>query len=185
MNKKQRRKILDKLAQTADNTAVPTPAAAQTANILPPPQFQASAMYPGIRTGYNAASVSIIDQLVNVLNIAVHYITSGKLNFQIFRNDNFNFDSSQAPDVNQRRLMELSKLVFAQFLNRGSPFAKPMTPQEIENRVEMVWNNPNFQGLSQANPTGIVAQKIGNPQRTIYNILLALKNANPITHTAS
>ncbi len=183
MNKKQRRKILKKLAQTTD-VALPTPAAAQTANIQPPPQFQASAIYPGIRAGYNPTSVGIIDQLVNVLNTAVHYITSGKLNFQVFRNNNFNFDSSQAPDVNQRRLMELSKLIFNQFLNRGSPFTKPMSAQDIENKVEMVWNNPNFQGLSQANPTGIVAQKIGNPQRTIYNILLALKNANPIAHTA-
>ena len=172
MNRKLRLKFLTKLAQ-----ATPAPA---TPIIPPPPSFQASAMYPSIRKGFNSTSVQIIDQLVNLLNSAVHYSTSGAVNFQTLKNNNFIIDPSKSPSIDQKHLIILSQKVYRLLLNSGQDFKTRLTNTQIHNIVELFQSSTEFTSLSQINPTGFLATKIpGNLKENINNILLSLKNANP------
>lgn len=180
MNKSLRIRIIKKLAQAA--TPLPTaPAVAATTVIAPPPAFQTSSMYPTVRKGYNANSVQILDNFISLLNTAIHYVTSGKINFQTFKNNNFNFDASAAPSVDQKNIMNFSKKVYQNLLNNGT-FTKALTAQEINDKVNLLFGLPEYNNLSQVQPAGQVAIKIGGNLKTlIFNQLTYLKNANPLT----
>jgi len=180
MNRKFRLRILEKLAQTTPN--LPTDQVAKSKPMPPPPAFQASAIYPGIRNGFNQASIPIIDGLVSLLNSAVHYASAGAVNYQYFRNNNFNFDASGAPSVDQKNLMNLSKRIYRTILNSGSAFPQPLTGQQISSMVENITASSEFNNLSQVSPTGQLAIKIqGNLKTLIFNYLTYLKLATPET----
>lgn len=173
-----RTRLLKRIAQ-AQGAAPPV---ANTAAPAPPPPFQASSAYPGIRNGFNSASIALIDQLCNILNTALQYASNGKANFQIFRNNNFNFDTSGAADADQKNLMIFSQLLYRTLLNSGNPFPQLLNGAQIQNMVQRLSNLPALASLSQTNPTGIIAQKIpGNLKTNILTQLQYLTAANPVT----
>lgn len=180
-NIKTRRKLLDKIAQTT--SPVPTDqVAAQTtaAAVLPPPAFQASAIYPGVRSGFNAMSIPIIDQLAGILNVALHYSTSGKINWQTLRNNNFEVDTSGLPSPDQKNLANLSKKVYHLLLNGGTNFQQSLTADQVAQIANQLASSQEVSNLSSVNPSGPIAQKIpGNLKTTIVTILTNLKAANP------
>ena len=182
MNKQLRMRVLEKLAQI-NTTSLPSDQAAQTKpTTAAPPAFQASAIYPGIRYGFNTASIPIIDAFVSLLNTAVHYASNGAVNFQTFRNDSFNFDASIAPSVDQKNLMNLSKRVYHTLLNNGQAYKQALTGKQVSDMVDMILASPEFNNLSHVSPTGLLATKIqGNLKTLITNYLTYLKLANPAT----
>jgi len=166
------------MAQAAATTA---PVVATTSVAAPPPAFQASSMYPTVRKGYNPNSVQILDNFISLLNKAIHYTTSGKINFQTFKNNNFNFDASTSPSPDQKNIMNFSKKVYQNLLNNGM-FAKALTAQEINVKIDFLLKQPEYQGLSQVQPSSQLALKIGGNLKTlIFDQLTYLKNANPLT----
>jgi hypothetical protein len=175
--------MLRRVAQAATGTpTAPTTTPAAAATPPPPPAFQASSVYPGIRKGFSSASVSLIDQLCSLLNMAVHYASNGKDNFQVFRNNNFNFDTSGAASVDQKNLMILSQMVYRTLLNSGNAFVQPLTGQQIQDMVGRMINSSALSSLSQINPTGTIAQKVpGNLKTNIATYLQYLISANPVT----
>lgn len=168
MNRNFRRRLF-KLAQVS----MPTDQVASTMPLMaPPPVFQASAMYPSIRTGFASNSVVIIDELVNLLNTALHYATAGTMNFQKLRDINFNFDPSQAPSVDQRNLMNLSKKVFKTLLNSGQAFAQKLDFSKVGELTKLLLTSQEINNLSQISPSGLLATKIpGNLKTLITNYL--------------
>lgn len=177
---KLRQRVWIKLSQLNDNISIPTEKASLNKQIPPPPTFQASSVYP-IRSGFNAATIAIIDQFSNILNIAMHYITSGKINFQVFRNNSFNFDASSAPSVDQKNLMNFSKKVFNIIYNSGNAYDQQLSGKEIASKMDSLINCQELQNLSSLNPTGIVAQKIqGNLKTILINYLNYIKLSNQI-----
>lgn len=178
MNKFLRR-IFEKIGQTIP--AIPSDAVAKNKATIPPPDFIASAIYPGLNIGFSSASIPIINAFIKLLNTSVHYASAGAVNFQTFRNNNFTFDASQAPSVDQRNLMNLSKLVYTTLLNYGQPYKQALTGQQISSMVDRILASNFYQGLSQLNPTGTLATKIpGNIKTTINDYLIQLKSINPI-----
>lgn len=180
MNSKLRRRIIKKLAQVTPGN-LPTDQVVQSIPIPPPPPtFQASAIYPNIHSGFNQASIPIIDNLVSLLNNAVHYSSAGAVNFQTFRNNNFIFDASDSPSVDQRNLMNLSKLVYVTLLNSGLPFTQKLSGEQVHNMIDKLLTSPFFQNLSHISPTGPLAAKIqGNLKTLINDLFIGLKNINP------
>lgn len=193
---KLRMKILSKLAQTVPGSpaspaspasptaptspnAPTTPSSTQAATIPPPPAFQASGAWGWMGNVYNSNSVGFIDSLVDLLNKALHYASSGKFNWQILRN-NFNVDASAAGSVDAKNLLNLSKLVHQTYLNGGNAFPQKVTGTQIATWNTSVSQSQAFLNLSQLNPTGLVAQKIGNPKDSILNILRELARYNPV-----
>jgi hypothetical protein len=174
-----RLKMLKRIAQAATPAA---PAAATPATPPPPPPFQASSVYPGIHKGFSSASVSLIDQLCSLLNMALHYASNGTANFQIFRNNNFNFDASASPSVDQKNLMIFSQMVYRTLLNSGNPFVQALTGQQIQDMVGKLVASTALNALSQTNPTGTIAQKVPGALKTnILTYLQYLASANPAT----
>lgn len=190
---KLRRRLLNKLAQAVPGApASPTaptsptapnaptePSSTTAATIPPPPSFQASGAWGWMGNVYNSASVGFIDSLADLLNKALHYASQGKFNWQILRN-NFNVDASAAGGVDAKNLLNLSKLVYETFLNGGNAFPQKVTGAQIAAWNTAVSQSQSFLNLSQLNPTGPVAQKMGNPKDTILNILRELGRYNPV-----
>lgn len=179
-NVKSRIKILQRIAQQAATPAVTTTTSTSTVTPAPPP-FQASAVYPGIRLGFNSASVALIDQLVSLLNLALQYSSNGTANFQIFRNNNFNFDGSSTSNVDQKNLMMFSQAIYRTILNNGNPFPQALTPQEIQDMLLKLSTSASLSALSQTDPTGPIAQKVpGNLKTNITSYLQYLSSTNPV-----
>ena len=154
-------------------------AQSNTPTLASPPAFIASDIYTNIRTGFNSASLPIINNFISLLNTAVHYASAGKQNFQVFRNESFNFDVSGAPSVDQKNLMILSKMVFSSLLNSGNTYARPLTGEQIEDIVNRILSSGAYQNLSQVNPTSQLATKVGNLKTSIATVLNQLKATNP------
>lgn len=170
-NKNFRLKIFKKIAQ---DITIPTEQVAAEKQIAPPPTFQASSMYPGINAGFNANVIIFINFLTDMLNTAIHYASGGTLNFQYFKNNSFNFDSSIAPSVDQKNLMNLSKKVFINLFNSGNAFTHKLTAKEVTERVNNLLNSQDLQNLSSISPTGPIAQKIPGNLKEVITLYLNL-----------
>jgi len=184
LSTKKRINLLAKIAQQAatpaTSTTATTPATAQPATIAPPPQFQASSAYGWLSNAYNSTSISTINNLCSTLNIALHYASNGQFNFQILRDQSFQFDPSSAPSVDAKNLLNISALVYKTFLNSGNAFPTKPTGKQIKTWGDMIGASQAFLNLSQLNPTGIIAQKIqGNLKDNILNYIRYLEAANP------
>jgi len=187
---KLRMKMLSKLAQAVPGApaspasptaptspnAPTTPASTQAATIPPPPAFQASAVWGWMGNVYNSNSVGTIDGLAGLLNKALHFASQGKFNWEKLRN-NFNVDASAAGGTDAMYLLNLSKLVHKNYLNSGNAF-----PQKVTGNQIAVWNTELQNALNtiQLNPTGPVAQKLGDLKNIIPNILRELARYNPL-----
>lgn len=190
---KIRKKILNKLAQEAPASPAsptsptapnaPTEPASTTANsISPPPSFTASGAWGWMGNVYNSYSVSILDSLVGLLNTALHYSSEGKYNWQTLRNSSFNVDPSGASSVDTKNLLNLSKMVYQNYLNSGNAFPAKVTGNQVAAWNTALTQSQPFLNLSQLNPTGAVRQKIpGNIKENINNMLRDLARYNPQT----
>jgi hypothetical protein len=174
-------KILNRIAQAQGTPAVAPTTSITTPVATPaPPPFQASSAYPGIRQGFNAASVQLIDQLCGLLNLSLQYASNGAVNFQVFRNNNFNFSASDTSNMDQKNLMLFSKMLYHSLLNSGNPFEQPLTAQQVQVMIQRLETSQPLMALAQTNPTGPIAQKVpGNLKTNILAYLQYLAAANP------
>lgn len=167
-----------KLAQTTP--AIPTEQAATSKTIPTPPTFIMTDIYPGIRKNFNLPSIQIINTFMSLLNTALQYASAGTVNLQVFRNSNFNLDASGAPSVDQRNLMNLTKLAFNILLNKGDAIAQPLTGQQVTDLADRILSSQFYQDLSKVQPTGPLANKIqGNLKTIIQTFMMQLKSINP------
>lgn len=184
MNTKARLKILNKIAQQVQtNTPPSTPdtSVPATPGITPPPNFVASDVWGWLNNSYNSYSVSLINNLSNILNISLHYASNGKYNFQILRNNGFQIDPSAATTVDSKNLLNLSILVFKTLLNNGNQFPQKVSGDQISRWVQTISTSQALLNLSQLSPVGTIAQKIpGNFKDNILNLLRTLQMYNPV-----
>lgn len=180
-NRQYRKDFFKKISQTTEPT-IPSESIANdkgAASILPPPNFQASSIYPAIYSGFNLSSVTIIDQICNVLNIAIHYSTLGKINFTILKNNNFSIDYSGLPSPDQRNLVGLSKKLYHLLINNGLKFQKPLEANQIHNIINNLINSQELNNLPSTNNNGIINQKLQGNLKTILTTLFNnLKSVN-------
>lgn len=179
--RKSRLKILAKIAQQTD---VPPSTSDTSTPIKPgiasPPNFLASSIWGWLNNSYNSYSITLIDRLISILNIALHYASNGQNNFQTLKNKNFQIDSSAAGTVDAKNLINLSMLIFKTLLNNGNQFPQKVTPDQIYHWVQTISNSQPLLNLSQLSPTGAIAQKIpGNFRDNILNLLRTLQMYNP------
>lgn len=181
---KTRLKILRRIAQETGAPAPDAPATATPADppVAPPPAptLRASEAYPSIRVGFDAGRVAIIDNVVARLNIASNTITNGKYNFQVLKNNNFQFDPSEFSSPDQKNLMLFFQKVFQTLLNRGASYTQAVSSQAINTAVQYLLQSPELANLSQVNPAGPIAQKIpGNFKDGLRELIARLQPTVP------
>lgn len=174
MNRRERITILAKIAQTALPQDTTTPNTVVSGS---PPTFIASNFYPSMMVGLQAKNVPWVNGLANILNTALYYTSGGKVHMPWLRQTNFNFATDQAPSADLRNILNFSKLVYNQlFTNHGANFEQALIPEQIAERIRILANSSFFNNLSQVNPTGQLASKIGGNLKTIINdYLLQIK----------
>lgn len=175
MNKKLRLRILEKLAQTT----TPTPAQPETAApALPPPSNDLNILFSHLNEGYNSGTVPLLQNLTQQLNMALHYASHGKDNFDKIRGGNLG--SPANPD--SKSIGMLSSRVFNTFLNHMNSFnGKKVDPATINNWADAIISSPEFGALSQITPTGPLATKLQfNLKPEIQKYMTTIKNLNPV-----
>ena len=172
MNKKLRQRVLTKLAQTQ-----PTQPETTTQSI-PAPAPPPTDLFAHLNEGFNGATVAILSALTGRLNTALHYASQGKDNFQDIVNNNMDL-SGAAPD--HRNVGGICQKLYGSFLNRKNSFAKKIDPKTIATWADAITSSPEYNNLSQVNPTGQLAIKLqGNLKSELLNFMNGIKNVNPL-----
>lgn len=174
MANKLRLRILTRLAQTQPNqpeTTKPT--------LAPPPAVGAD-LFSNLPEGYNAGTVTILTDLMDTLNIALHYSSAGKDNFNKISGNNLDM-SGVTPD--EKNIAMIAERIYNTFLNQKNPFAgKKVTTTNINNWANALLTSPEYAGLAQINPTSELATKLGgNLRDLILNYMNQIKQNNPIS----
>src|SRR5574338_914218 len=174
MHKTLRHRILTKLAQTQTPQSNTTPAQSVAAPTAPPED-----LFSYLAEGYNGATVALLRRLTTQLNNALHYATNGRFNFQSIVNNNMEL-SGQTPDAKNVGL--LSKRIYDTFLNKKNPFNnKKVLPTTIHQWTGAITSSPEYNNLSQINPTSQLSIKIGgNLKPEILSYMTSINQSNPV-----
>ncbi|MGI0058914.1 MAG: hypothetical protein ACREBJ_04025 [Nitrosotalea sp.] len=124
----------------------------------------------------------VINNLVAILNLALHYATNGQENWQTLRNNSFNVNPSSFTNVDAKNLFNLSKMIYGTYLNHGNRPPTKVSGSQIETWNNSLSQSKAFLNLSQLNPTGTIAQKMpGNLKDNILQQLRLLAQYNPVS----
>lgn len=178
MHKKLRQRIIQKLAQTTPAQPTTTDATA-TPTVTTSPPAVPSALFTYLPKGYNPNTVQVLQVLVGQLNIAMHYASNGKDNFQKLIDNNL--DSSAAV-ADQKSVDGVARQVFDMFFNKKNDFAQKVSPAQIKTWADAIIGSPSFGALSQIKPTSVLSTKLqGNLKTSLENYLTQIKQQNPAT----
>lgn len=173
---KLRQRILTRLAQTT-----PTQPAqpSTTPATMPPPPAVPGDVFSHLAEGYNGATVPILTALTNKLNDALHYASGGKKSFINIIGNNLELSGL---DPDGKHVGSVAQLFYNTFLNKKNAFTKKVDAPTITNWANTITNSPDYNSLSQINPTGTLAIKLqGNLKTEILNYMANLKQVNPLT----
>jgi hypothetical protein len=186
---KQRRDILQRIAQQATNAdpAPPTantPPATPAATTTPVPSFNpVSGPWAWLAARYNPNTVRTISYLLGMIHTAMHYATNGQFNLLKNQNNLGNVDPSAASSTDGKNLILLAQLFYRTLLNHGQEPQQPPTATQIEQWATQIGQSRPLLNLSQLNPTGPAAQKMnldGSLRQNLINYLGYLRTYNPV-----
>lgn len=168
-----RRRILNKIAQTQ-----PTQNEATSPALAPPPAVPGD-VYAQLNQGFNAETVNLLKALTNYLNIALYYASDGKDSIQKISNNNMDLSGASPAHKN---IGTIAKNIYDTFLNKKNPFTKKIVPASIHQWTSNIINSPEYNNLSQVQPSGNLATKLpGNIKTTILDHINLIKAQNPAT----
>jgi hypothetical protein len=156
MNRKERMKVLERIAQTVTGTPATTTSQTGAQTTAPPAQLSASAatLFPSVAVGWDSSRVIYVNRIVATLDAAVGVGTNNKYNFQKLWSAKFPVGAESEFTSPVKDLLVLLRKVFQQFLNNGVPFQKQLNTGEITQRVNVVLSAPEIAKLEQVNPAG-------------------------------
>lgn len=177
MHKKLRQRIIQKLAQTTP--AQPTTTNTATPAVTTSPPAVPASLFTYLPKGYNPNTIQVLQALVSQLNIAMHYASNGKDNFQKLIDNNLDPSATVA---DQKSVDGVARQVFDTFFNKKNDFAQKVAPAQIKTWADAILGSPSFGALSQIKPTGVLSTKLqGNLKTSIENYLTQIKQQNPVT----
>lgn len=177
MNKKLRIRILEKLAQTTPTQPAQPSTAPAT---IPPPPALPGVLSVHLPEGYNSSTIPLLIGLAQKLGDALHYASNGKDNFQKIIDNNLDL-SGAIPD--EKNVGGLAKRVYNTFFNARNPFTRGKVPaNNIHNWADTIISSPEYNNLSQINPTSTLAIKLqGNLKSLLLDYINQIKQQNPAT----
>ena len=160
MNRKERMKALERMAQATGTTTNTTGTPGATSAAAPPAQRSASAstLFPSVVTGWDSSRVVYVNKIVGQLDAAVGKGTNGKYNFQKLWNAKFPTGAESEFTSPVKDLLVLFRKVFMQFLNNGVPFQKPLNNGEVTQKVNVILSAPEIAKFEQVDPNGPLGQ---------------------------
>lgn len=141
MDRKERLKILERMAQAVGTT-------------MPPASPTTSTLFPSITIGWDSSRVPYVNRIVSLLDAAAGIGTNGKYTFKSLWDQKFPAGAASEFTSPVKDLLQLFNKVFAQFLNNGIAFQKALNTNEVRQRVSYILNAPELIKLEQVNPTG-------------------------------
>ena len=183
MNRKERLKVFAQQTPAPAAPSTTTPQAATTTTtttvVSPPPAFNATTVWGWLPEAYNSATLMLINGLLQTLNIALQYSSNGQFNLQILRDNGFQVDPSGTNSPDTKNLMNLCLLVYRTYLNSGNQFQQKVSAKQINGWNTTISNSQALLNLSQINPTGPLAQKVGSTLKdNILNVLRYIAGYN-------
>lgn len=178
MNKQLRNRILNKMAQTATPSNLPSDGVTQTKTVSGSPSyFDIVQYYPTIITGFGSQNMSWITKLIDAVNQALFYTSDGQIQFKWMQDNSFNFGIDSTPSVDLKNLMGFAKQIHSNiFTNNGSKYERSLTPEEISKKIQNLKSSSFLSNLSQSNPMGQLQAKLGENVKTlIIDILTQIK----------
>lgn len=171
---KFRIKCLTKISQMSLPTNLPTEGIIAEKTVSgTPTTFIATSVYPNIIRAFGS-NYLWINELCHLLNIALYFTSNGKIDLNWMRNNNFNFDSSNAPSIDLKNLMKFSHEVYTYILSESQ--VTLLDKNQLNNKIEFLKNSVNLSNLSSTNPMGILSSKIGgNIKSKILQTLSKIK----------
>lgn len=166
------------MAQMETPSNLPTEEVTKTKTVSGAPSyFDVVQYYPTIITAFNSQNMGWIHQLINIVNQSLFYTSDGQIQFKWMQNNNFNVGTDSTPSVDLRNLMGFSKQIYSNlFTNNGAKYERPLTAEEIANKVQALKSSSYLSSLSQSNPMGQLQSKLGGNVKTLINdTLLQIK----------
>jgi len=151
MHRKERLKILERIAQAAGTT---TQQGAQTQAIPPQRSPAASTLFPSITIGWDTSRVPYINRIISLLDAAVGTGTNGKYTFKTLWDNKFPAGAESEFTSPVKDVLALLRKAFTNFLNNGVVFQKPLNSGEVIQRINALLNSLELSKLEQVNPAG-------------------------------
>jgi hypothetical protein len=186
MSVKSRAKIWAKLAQNAPATpatpATTTPQGTSTAPLTGSPSpLDVSAWFPTVVRGWGAENVPKIQQLVNILNWAIYALSAQQMDFNYFRQLQFQIVPTQIPDRILLSIARVAQLAYVYILTNGGGialFPGALTPQQKANRISLITRALNAAGtlIPDGGINAALQSHIGgNLKEVLFSVLATIK----------
>lgn len=170
-----RRKILTKLAQSTSSGGSSIPKTPTTVSGAPP-NFIASNFFPSLILGFSSRNLPIINSIGSLLNTAIFFASDGYGSLERLREQNFSFPADQSQNDLKSLVQFAGQVNSLLFTDHGKNFSSQLSPEEIANRSNSLFNSISLGNLSQTNPSSQLAQKVGsNVKSQFQNLLQQLK----------
>ena len=171
MNRKERIKILEKIAQQTG-----TPTTTQGAAVTPRPSSSISTLFPSVSIGWDSTRVPYINKIVASLDLAAAAGTNNSYNFKTLWDQKFpaGIDSQFTSPV--KDILSLLRKINLQFLNNGVPFQKALNTGDVKQRVSAILTAPEISKLEQINPSsslGKAGVSLASIRQDLMNMLPA------------
>lgn len=157
-----RLKTLQKIAQTAEKKEV-----------AGEPRAVSISMFPTVNLGWGANNLSLIQKMIDTINITLYQLSNGKIDFDKMRQQNFNVDLS-AYHTATKGVVSLSKIIYQQILtNNGDNYEKPLSAEEKKKRVDGIKGSIQTSTIPDGGITVSLPTKIGGNFKTLILNLLS------------
>lgn len=167
------RQILHILAQQQATPAAPNTKSGPTSVAGSPTAFDPFAYYPTMITAWGSNNLTPIRQLSHILNIAIYVLSSGALDMNRLRGNNFNIDTSQYPDIVLRGMLNYALQVYRTvYSNFTAPFTAPL--KDKAQRVQKLHNLLTTFQIPDGGINTFLNSKLGGNLKTFILDTLAL-----------
>jgi len=178
MNRKDRMKALERMAQAAGTNTSTTGTQGAPNAAAPPAQRSpsASTVFPSIVTGWDSSRVVYVNNIVGQLDAATSKGTNNKYNFQKLWDAKFPTGADSEFTSPVKDLLVLFRKVFMQFLNNGVPFQKALNSAEVTQRVNAILSAPEISKFEQVDPNSPLGQagvSLASIRQTLTSMLPA------------
>lgn len=168
MSVKDRRKLIERIAQTAQ-PGVPSISGS-------PSSVDIATFFPAVTRVWGANNLSKIQSLINALNNAIYVLSAGQMDFNTLRVQYFITDASKFPDPVLTAIIRLAQVIYNRMLtNHAKQRIEPISIMEKQQILTQIKQMLNVSAIPDGGINNFLATKIGNFKETLNGILSTIR----------